>query len=262
MTLDILVAAADRVNVIRINRPQKKNALTGAMYRAMTTALRDGERDPGIAVHVVFGAPGVFSAGNDLGDFLQSARNSDSSGAGGVSDVLDFIRTLPRLEKPLVAGVDGLAVGVGVTMLLHCDLVYASPAATFATPFVDLGLVPEAGSSLLMPRIMGHQRAFEMLVLGAPFSAERAEAAGLVNAIVPADNLEEHVLGQAQRLAAKPPGALRQSRDLMRGNRDEIVARVEEEARLFQKRLATPEAIEAFTAFLEKRRPDFSKFRS
>jgi enoyl-CoA hydratase/carnithine racemase len=161
----------------------------------------------------------------------------------------------------VIAAVDGLAIGVGTTLLLHCDLVYATPAARLQTPFLDLGLVPEAGSSLLAPRLMGYARAFELLVLGEAFSAERAREAGIVNAIVPADQLEATAMKAAARLAAKAPEALAVSRRLMRGDPAAIVARVDEEAKIFGARLSSPEAREAFAAFMEKRAPDFSRGR-
>ena len=161
----------------------------------------------------------------------------------------------------MIAAVDGLAIGVGTTMLLHCDLVYASPGASFRTPFLDLGILPEAASSLLMPRRMGHVRAFEMLALGAPYSAEQAREAGLINAIVQPDKLEATALDAGRRLASKPPEALALARKLMRGDPVEIIARIDAEIVEFADRLASPEAKEAFQAFLEKRAPDFKKLR-
>lgn len=258
MTALIDTSRQGRVHVIRINRPEKKNALTSAMYDALVAAFSAGDSDAEVAVHTVFGLKGVFCAGNDIADFLAFAK-----GGGMPADsIVRFLSTLPRIKKPVVAGVDGLAIGVGVTMLLHFDLVYASPATVLSTPFLDLGLVPEAASSLLMPRIMGHQRAFEMLALGEPFSAERAREAGLVNEIVPGDGLEEKVLGVAERLGRKPPEALSIARRLVRGATKETFDRIEEEAKLFSERLKSPEAMEAFQAFLEKRPPDFSKISS
>lgn len=250
------VSRSGPVQVIRINRPEKKNALTLAMYDALIAAFESGDAAADVAVHVVLGQKGVFSAGNDIGDFLEAAQGS---GAYSIDTILRFLAKLPRIAKPVVAGVDGIAVGVGVTMLLHFDLVYASPASVFSTPFLDLGLVPEAGSSLLLPRLAGYPRAFEMLVLGAPFSAERARAAGLVNDVIESDALEAKVLGAAARLAAKPPEALALARRLVRGDPADIDARIGEEARAFRARLASPEAREAFRAFLEKRPPDFAK---
>jgi enoyl-CoA hydratase/carnithine racemase len=247
----IEVSRSGGVQILRIMRPERKNALTGAMYRALSDALEAGEASAEIAAHVIFGSNGIFSAGNDIADFLATAQGE----AGLGPDVLRFIRLLPALEKPLLAGVDGPAVGIGTTLLLHCDLVYASPAAIFSTPFLDLGLVPEAASSLLMPRAMGHVRAFEMLALGEPFSAERALHSGLINGIVPADRLEDVVIAAAVRLANKPPEALRLARRLLKGDPAATRARMDEEAALFTERLRSPEALAAFQAFLGKRGP-------
>ncbi len=254
MTSEIVIARDNRVQVLRLSRPDKKNALTRAMYAALSDAIEQGDADPAIAAHVITGSGGIFTAGNDIGDFLASGLGDDDAS----TDVLRFIRLLPVIKKPLIAAVDGIAIGIGTTLLFHCDLVYATPAATFATPFLDLGLVPEAGSSLLMPRTMGYQRAFEMLVLGDPFSAERAREAGFVNAIVPTDAIEETAIKAATRLGAKPPEALALARDLLRGNAVDISRRVDEEAIAFAARLKSPEAREAFQAFLEKRPPRFS----
>jgi enoyl-CoA hydratase/carnithine racemase len=227
------------------------------MYAAINAALSGGDASPEVVAHLFIGSEGVFTAGNDIGDFLERAR----TGAALEGPVLDFIRLLPRVRKPVIAAVDGLAVGIGTTLLFHCDLVYASPEARFSTPFLDLGVVPEAGSSLLAPLRLGHARAFELLVLGELFTAERALQAGLVNAIVPAAELEATARKAAARLAAKPPEALAIARCLLRGDQSAVSARIEEEARLFGERLASPEAREAFAAFLEKRQPDFGKLR-
>ena len=252
-TAEIIVTRADAVQLLRINRPDKKNALTRPMYKALCDAIEAGDADPAIAAHVIAGTGGMFTAGNDIKDFLAAGASSD----GQVSEVVRFIRLLPKINKPLIAAVDGIAIGIGTTLLFHCDLVYATPAATFATPFLDLGLVPEAGSSLLMPRLMGYQRCFEMLVMGETFTAERAREAGFVNAIVPATDLEKTAMMSARRLAAKPPEALAIARRMLRGDIAEISKRVDEEAIAFEQRLKTPEAREAFQAFLEKRPPRF-----
>lgn len=250
MSSGVDIRVVEAVQVIRLVRPEKKNALTGAMYAAMADALECGDADGAIAVHAFFGSNGVFSAGSDINEFLVTAR----SGALG-AEVVRFLQVLPRLAKPLVAGVDGAAIGIGTTLLLHCDLVYASPEAALATPFLDLGLVPEAGSSLLMPQRMGHVLAFEMLVLGEPFTAERAREVGLVNAIVPAAELEEVTMRAARRLAAKPREALLAARRLLRGDPALVLDRIEEENALFRSRLSSPEAAAAFEAFLERRAP-------
>ncbi len=255
---EIETSCEDGVQLIRIVRPEKKNALLPTMYAAMHQALVDGDASADVRAHIITGSGGVFTAGNDIKDFM--SRASGGAAPVGASPVHKFIGYLPRVEKPLIAAVDGLAVGVGVTMLFHCDLVYATPTARFITPFLDLGLLPEAASSLLIPRRMGHARAFEMLVLGEPFPADRAREAGLVNAVVPTDELEATARGAAGRLAAKPPAALKTARDLMRGaSVDEIVERLEVESRLFGERMSSPEAREAFQAFVEKRPADFTK---
>jgi enoyl-CoA hydratase/carnithine racemase len=255
MTSEIAISRDGPVQVLRIARSEKKNALTGAMYTALADALEAGDADDAIAAHVITGSDGIFSAGNDIADFLATAQ-----GTGGLgTDVLRFIKLLPTVKKPLIAAVDGIAIGIGTTLLFHCDLVYAAPDATFATPFLDLGVVPEAASSLLMPQRMGYVRAFAMLVLGDPISASDAVTAGFVNAIVPANDLDAAAIGAAQRLAKKPPEALSIARRLMRGDPAQLLSRIDEEAAAFQERLRSPEAIEAFSAFLEKRRPNFGK---
>ncbi len=254
---EIAISRLEGVQTIRIQRPEKKNALLPAMYAAMHAALVDGDAHDDVRAHIITGSGGVFTAGNDIKDFMSRASNG-SAVSVGESPVHKFIGYLPRVEKPLIAAVDGLAVGVGVTMLFHCDLVYATPTARFLTPFLDLGLLPEAGSSLLVPRRMGHARAFEMLALGEPFSADRAREAGLVNAIAASDELDATARAAAVRLAAKPPAALKIARDLMRGaSVEEIVERLEVESRLFGERMTSPEAREAFQAFVDKRQPDF-----
>ncbi len=249
------ISIRNRTQVIRFNRPDKKNALKSDMYQAMTEALIKGDASPDVTSHLFIGNGGVFTAGNDIAEFLERSKGGSALG----TPVVSFIKQLPQVQKPMIAAVDGLAVGIGTTLLFHCDLVYATPTASLRTPFIDLGLVPEAGSSLLAPMRMGYARAFELLVLGEPFSAERAREAGIVNAIVPAGELEATAMKAAARLAAKAPEALALSRRLMRGDVSAIVARVDEEAKIFGARLSSPEAKEAFSAFMEKRAPDFSK---
>ena len=262
MTQEIEIKAADGVQVIRFLRAEKKNAFTGPMYAAMSQALEAAETDDAIAVHVFIGSGGVFSAGNDINDFLRRAQATANGSGGGIpTPSLDFIRRLPKVTKPMIAAVDGLAIGVGTTMLLHCDLVYATPAASLRTPFLDLGLVQEAASSITAPARMGYPRAFELICLGEPFSAERALEAGLINAVVPADQLEATALKAARRLAAKPRQALMTSRRLLRQNFPDLGAMIDAEAAAYQTLMVSPEAREAFTAFLEKRPPDFAKAR-
>ncbi len=247
---EVITQIQDRIQTLRINRPAKKNALTAAMYDVMTAALKRGDASNDVAVHVFLGTDGVFSAGNDINDFLSRPAGTPdaSSGAAG------FIRTLPAVQKPMIAAVDGIAIGVGATMLLHCDLVYASPRASLRTPFLDLGLVPEAASSLLGPMRMGPQRAFELLCLGEPFDAERALAAGLINRIVPAAELEGVAMAAARRLAAKPPQALAAARKLLRGDVAEILERIDQETVIFAERLASEESQDALRAFLGRGR--------
>lgn len=240
---------------LQINRPDKKNALTGAMYDAAATALAAADTQPDVRVVLLHGSGGSFTAGNDLRDFLERPPS------GPDSPVSRFMMALLRLRKPIVAAVDGVAVGIGTTLLLHCDLVYATPDARFHMPFVDLGLVPEFGSSVLVPALAGHRRAAELLLLGKPFDAQTALAIGLINAIVSADELLATAEAAAQALAAKPAAAVRLSKKLMRsGLGPAVEAAVHEEGRLFAERLLSPEAKEAFTAFLEKRKPDFTRF--
>jgi enoyl-CoA hydratase/carnithine racemase len=248
--MSVETSVTDGVQVIRLTRPQKRNALNRDMYRALNEALERSDADDGIRVNVIFGSQGHFTAGNDIADFLATAVGQ----AGPPREVLRFIERLPLLTRPLLAGVDGSAIGIGTTLLLHCDLVYATPRATFATPFLDLGLVPEAASSLLLPRVMGYPRAFEMLILGETFSAGRACGAGLVNLLVEPEELESHVLAAAARLARKPPAALLAARRLMRGDAAAVLERTQEEAAEFARCLASPEARAAFEAFLSRSR--------
>ncbi len=263
MTKDIEIKVEDGVQSIRFLRAAKKNALTGPMYDAMSAALDAAETDAAIACHVFLGSGGSFSAGNDINDFLRRAQAAGSdSGTGGIpAPSLAFIRRLPKVTKPMIAAVDGLAIGIGTTLLLHCDLVYATPSASLRTPFLDLGLVQEAGSSILAPERMGYPLAFELICLGEPFGPERALAAGLINAIVPADALEATAMTAARRLAAKPRQALMTSRRLLRRQHAAISGMIDEEAHCYTGLMSSPEAREAFTAFLEKRPPDFAKAR-
>ncbi|MCA0028019.1 MULTISPECIES: crotonase/enoyl-CoA hydratase family protein [unclassified Mesorhizobium] len=248
MTDHILVERQGAIQIIRINRPDKKNALTRAMYAKMSQTLAEGDADPAIRVHVFLGVPGAFSSGNDLADFMVVA-----TGGEGGTEVWDFLMALARVAKPIVSGVDGIAVGIGTTLNLHCDLTFATPRTVFRTPFVDLGLVPEAGSSLLAPRILGQQGAFALLGLGEGFSAERAKAAGLIYEVVEEGALEASVLTAAGQIAAKPPQALRIARDLMRGSREDLVARINVESEHFRERLKSDEARAALTAFMTRK---------
>lgn len=245
---DIDISRAGRVQTIRFNRAARKNAITRAMYAAMAQALSEADTDEGIGATVFLGQPEVFTSGNDLADFMAVATGGEKG-----TEVIDFLRAIITGTKPLVAGVDGLAVGVGTTMLMHCDLVYATPRAWLQTPFVDLGLVPEAASSLIAPQIMGPRKAFELLVLGERFSADDALQAGLVNAILQPEQIEARAIDSAERLAAKPPEALALSRKLVRGGRNAVIARMEEEGAIFAERLLSDEARNAFMAFMQRK---------
>ena len=253
-TPDLTVRRDGGVLHLALARPAKKNAITRAMYAALADALEAAADDTGVRAVVLSGAGGVFTAGNDLGDFLMDPPT------GPDSPVFRFLRAASTFPKPLVAAVDGPAVGIGTTILLHCDLAYAAPDARFKMPFVDLGLVPEAASSLLLPRVAGPMRAAGWLLFGEAFSAQDALAAGLVNEIV-ADPTAR-ALERAHTLAAKPPRAVRLTKALLRrADADAVQETILVEGEHFTERLASPEAQEAFTAFFEKRAPDFSQFR-
>ncbi len=240
---------------ICIHRPDKKNALTLAMYTALAAALARADREPGVRVALIHGSEDCFSSGNDLQDFLSSPPDDESS------PVFQFLVALSRASKPVVAAVNGVAVGIGVTLLLHCDLVYAGENAQFQLPFVNLGLCPEAASSLLLPKLVGHQLASELLLLGDPFDADQARNMGLVNEVLPVSEVLPHALMQCRKLAAKPPTSLRLTKALLKKAGERAVAEtMTEEGRLFQERLASLEAKEALQAFFERRAPDFSKF--
>ena len=237
------------VRLVTLDRPEKKNALTGAMYDAMRGALEGADASEAVGAVVFAGQPGAFSAGNDIADFVTRVDRPF-----GEAPSLRFIRQLARTRTPMVAAVDGVAVGVGTTLTLHCDLVYASPAARFRTPFVELGLVPEAASSYLLPRRVGRLKATEILLLSEMFGADQAEALGLVNAVMPSDMLVEHAVAQAARLAALPRGALQATRALIRGDQAAVEAAVESEAAAFDSRLRTEETQAIFRAFLNRAR--------
>lgn len=240
------------VRLITLNRPEKKNALTGAMYDALRTALAEADAADGIGAVVFAGQPGMFSAGNDLADFMGQSASQLAEDGFSASPALAFIRQLARTRTPLVAAVDGIAVGIGATLCLHCDLVYASPAARLRMPFVDLGLVPEAASSYLLPLRVGRLRATELLLLSRALEADEAQALGLVNAVLPADMLLEQAIAQAARLAALPRGALAASRALIRGDQAQVEAVIEAEARAFDAQLRSPESQERLAAFLNR----------
>jgi len=251
---DILTHIADGVLTLTINRVDKKNSFTPAMYAAMAEGLEQAKTDPAIRVTVIQGDVTVFSAGNDIGDFLQRKPSTQES------PVFQFLRAIASHPKPVIAAVCGPAVGIGTTLLFHCDLVYAGDNAAFSMPFVNLGLCPEAASSLLVPQMMGYHRAAEALLLGEPFMAEAALEVGLVNRIVPPTEVNGMAQAQARKLAAKPLGSLVETKRLMKkGQMAQVLAQMAEEGESFARLLQEPAAKEAFTAFLEKRKPDFSK---
>jgi len=243
------------VAVIEIARPEKKNALTQAMYTAMTEAILAADADASIRALLITGQPGIFTSGNDLEDFMQRPPQGEDS------PVFQFMKALAECGKPVVAAVTGGAIGIGTTMLLHCDLVYVSDEARLAMPFVTLGLVPEYASSLLIPQRVGNAKATELLLLGEPFNGERAVEMGIANAVLPAAEVVNHARRMAERFNALPPGAVRESKALIRRSQKALVQEtIEVEAGIFGKRLRSPEAMEAFQAFFQKRKPDFSKF--
>jgi len=247
------------VLTIGFDRIDRKNAITAAMYQTMADALRAAETDAAVRVIVIEGKPEVFTAGNDLEDFMK--RPPTPGNDGTKPPVFQFLDAISHATKPVVASVSGAAVGIGTTLLLHCDLVYASDTAKLSLPFAQLGLCPEAASSLLLPRMVGYQRAAEKLLLGEAFSAQEAHAIGLVTKVLPVAELQAYVRQQAAKLAALPASSLRETKRLMKG--DDVAAvdrKMAEEGEVFGRMLLAPEAKEAFTAFFEKRKPDFSKF--
>lgn len=252
MTDHILIERAGEtgaINVIRFNRPDKKNAITRAMYSAMAKALIEGDRDDSVRVHVMLGTPGAFTSGNDMQDFMAVAMGGSMG-----TEVLDFLASLASAKKPVVSGVDGLAIGVGTTIHMHCDMTFATPDSRFHTPFTDLALVPEAGSSLLAPTAMGHQKAFALLAAGIPFTGVDAERAGLIYKTVSAEELEPAVFAAAEHLANKPPQALAISRKLLKPDQDTVIARMREEAEHFANQLKSAEALAAFQAFMARKK--------
>jgi enoyl-CoA hydratase/carnithine racemase len=249
MSDHILVSTQGAVQTVRFNRPDKKNAITRAMYGQLTEALSAGEADDAIRCHVILGTPGAFSSGNDLQDFMAFAASGDMG-----TEVFDFLNCMASLKKPFISGVDGLAIGIGTTIHMHCDLTFATPQSLFKTPFVDLGLVPEAASSLLAPAIMGHQRAYALLAMGEALSAEQARDAGLIYQVVEADALESTVADTAEKIAARAPQAMAHAKRLMRPDTETIKARILEEGKLFAEQLKSDEAQAAFMAFITRKK--------
>ena len=251
---DILVHTEAGVMTLTLNRVDKKNSITAAMYSTLADAMDQAKADAAVRVVLLQGDATVFSAGNDIGDFLHKPP------AGQDSPVFRFLHGIAAFPKPIVAAVCGPAVGIGTTMLLHCDLVYAGDNAAFALPFVNLGLCPEAASSLLVPQMFGYHRAAEALLLGEPFMAEAALEVGLVNRVVPPTEANAIAQAQARKLAAKPISSLIETKRLMKKGQAALVAQqMTEEGAVFGRMLGEPAAREAFTAFMEKRKPDFSQ---
>ena len=238
--------------IIKFARPAKKNALTIAMYERMNAVMAEAAADKSVRAVVFASTSETFTAGNDLGDFMNAPPTGEDS------PVFRFITALARFEKPLLAAVDGKGVGLGLTLLLHCDFVYATERASLVTPFVNLGLVPEAASSLLLPKLVGHARAAEVLLLCEPIDGKKAHALGLVNELLAPDQVLNKALETARKLADKPPRALALSKRLLK-DAAAIEARMKVEGAHFIEQLGSPECAEAITAFFEKRKPDFSK---
>ncbi len=248
---EILTQIAGGVMTLTFNRPDKKNALTAEMYAALADGFAAAEADPAVRVILLTGAGGAFTAGNDLQDFLARPATGDDA------PVSRFLRALASATKPLVAAVQGVAVGVGTTMLLHCDLVYAGESARLSMPFVNLALVPEAASSLLLPRLVGHQKAAELFMFGEPIDARTAREIGLVAEVFNDAALADEVRTRLAKLAAKAPEALRLTKRLMKAPKASVAEQMAEEGAIFRERLQSAEAREAFTAFMEKRAPRF-----
>lgn len=252
--MSIKTATLNGVATIEIARPEKKNAITAAMYRQMAEALDAARADPAVRAVLITGQPGIFTSGNDIEDFMQRPGGSESP-------AFVFMKALMGCDKPVVAAVTGAAIGIGTTMLLHCDFVYVSDEARLAMPFVGLGLVPEFGSSTIVPQLMGNVRAAEKLLLGDPFTGADAVDCGIANAVLPANEVVAHARRVAERFNALPPGAVRESKGLLRRGRNQAAAdAIAAETEIFGRRLRSPEAQEAFSAFFQKRKPDFSTF--
>jgi enoyl-CoA hydratase/carnithine racemase len=252
MTGHLIVTDEDATRVITLRRPEKKNAITQEMYRAMSDAIDKAQHNPDIRCIIITGGSGVFTAGNDLEDFLKDGTSNPD--VPRASNAAKFLYSLAHNAKPIVAAVDGIAIGIGTTMLFHCDYVLASKTATFSTPFINLGLVPEGASSLLMPRTMGHQRAFAMLVMGRKFTADDAYAAGFVNLVVAPGHTEAEARKVAREICALPAEAVAISRKLLKMPPEDMTRRIDQEVHLFGERMRSKEAIGAFKAFFERKK--------
>jgi enoyl-CoA hydratase/carnithine racemase len=253
--MGIKTATLNGVATIEIARPEKKNAITAAMYMAMADALVAAQADPAVRAILITGQPGIFSSGNDIEDFMQRPPTLTESPAFG------FMKALLGCDKPVIAAVTGAAIGIGTTMLLHCDFVYVSDEARLAMPFVSLGLVPEFASSWVVPRLLGNVRAAEKLLLGDPFTGADAVEAGIANAVLPAAEVVRHARRIAERFNSLPPGAVQETKRLLRrAGKAELLETIGIEGAAFAARLQSAEAKEAFSAFFQKRQPDFSQF--
>jgi enoyl-CoA hydratase/carnithine racemase len=252
MTGHLTVTDKDAIRVIKFSRPEKKNAITQDMYRDMSAAIDGAQGDAAIRCLVISGEPGAFTAGNDLEDFLKDGTSN--TGTPRASNAIKFLHSLAHNTKPIVAAVDGIAIGIGTTLLFHCDQVIASTRATFATPFIHLGLVPEGASSMLAPWLMGHQRAFSMLVMGHKLDAEEAHTAGFVNKVVAPEALEAEANKVAQEIAALPAEAVAASRKLLKHPPDDLIRRIDHESHLFGERMRSAEAVAAFKAFFARKK--------
>jgi enoyl-CoA hydratase/carnithine racemase len=252
MTGHLIVSDEDATRVITLRRPEKKNAITQDMYRAMSDAIDKAQDNPDIRCIIITGGSGVFTAGNDLEDFLKDGTsNADTPRA---SNAAKFLYSLAHNVKPIIAAVDGVAIGIGTTMLFHCDYVLASKTATFSTPFIHLGLVPEGASSLLIPRTIGHQRAFAMLVMGRTLSADEAREAGFVSTVVAPGHAGAEAGKVAREICALPAEAVALSRKLLKPPPEEVTRRIDQESHLFAERLRSEEAIAAFQAFFARKK--------
>lgn len=255
--MDILTEKKKGILTIEFNRPDKKNSITEAMYQMIADTLKDAQNDAEARVVLLRGKPDIFTAGNDLVDFM----NNVSRGNLADRPVAQFMLHLIEIEKPVIAAVTGPAVGIGTTMLLHCDLIYAAENARFSMPFARLGLCPEFASSMLLPQAIGYTKAVEKLFFGEFFSAQEAHEMGLVTRVLPSEDLMSYAYAQAAKLAELPASSLRTTKNLIKSGQKEIVkAHTIEESRYFNAMLSSPEAKEAFSAFFEKRTPDFTKF--
>jgi len=254
--MEIQTSKAGGILTVAFNRSERKNAITSAMYQTMADAINGADGDAEVRAILIHGTPEIFTAGNDLDDFLKTTPDAPIS----ERPVFRFMQALFNCNKPVVAAVNGAAIGIGTTMLMHCDLVYAADSAKFSVPFSQLGLCPEFGSSMLLPRNAGHARAAEKLMLGEPWGAQEAYDMGLISKVLPPAEVLSYAQAQAAKLVALPATSIRATKRLMKSGREALQAHIDVESKMFGDMLMAPEAKEAFTAFFEKRKPDFTKF--